>query len=292
MFAFLKNKVGLLIVAIVFFVPIFSHSASSGSEVSISSDGSITAKSVKIMQIAGNTFFAKLSWGDSFIRITVKTNGKTKITNVMGEMIPVSEMKIDEVFNVKGTIEGGQSLSVVATEVENASNTKKTGVYGGKIAKIVGDTDFILSTKEFGDLNLHVKPNVMVKRGNRIVAPETLIVGDLVSNIAGVLNHTTKNLDADSITVYVDMGLYNPRNFQGILKSIKNNGNGNFELLVNINGYDAVVYTTEKTEVLNVKKGKMKLTRFNEDDNVRFYGARRETDGFFIDAEILRNLDL
>jgi hypothetical protein len=52
------------------------------------------------------------------------------------------------------------------------------------------------------------------------------------------------------------------------------------------------VYLNNNSSVLNKEKKATTLSRFEEGDKVRLYGAIREADELLIDAEVIRNMDL
>src|SRR5690242_13109625 len=96
----------LSVVAFFFTLP-GSVSAFSGSEVHITNDGVASVSSARVMQIIGNTFFTRLYWGNSYVRLTVKTGDTTKFFRGTGEQTTIQEIKEGDLLDISGELESG-----------------------------------------------------------------------------------------------------------------------------------------------------------------------------------------
>ncbi len=282
-----KFILGLLFVA----VPVIS-SAFSGSEVHITKDGLATITDTKVMQIAGGTLFTRMYWGDSYVRLTVKTDQNTKFYRGTGEVTTLAEVSVGDMLDVTGQLTGGDVLTLVTSTVKNSSVQKKQTVFSGKVQGVdVASKSFILNDKKIGTITVLSTTTTRFVKGNRTLDLAHVNVGDTITKVAGDYNINTRTLVADSVLTYVDLNMYKPRNFQGSLKEmVVNNVPGSIKMLI-----EGKVYTiniTENTSVLNTARSKVSLNRFETEDTVRVYGAIREVDEPIIDAEVVRNISL
>ncbi len=87
------------------------------------------------------------------------------------------------------------------------------------------------------------------------------------------------------------MTKFQPRNFEGVIKSIDSNALPT-NMVVTVGGVDYTLSLTVGVTILNNKKEAFSIARFIKGDKVRFYGAIREASPHIVDATILRNLSL
>ncbi|HRY62785.1 MAG TPA: hypothetical protein P5056_03390 [Candidatus Paceibacterota bacterium] len=262
------------------------------SDIKIDTAGNISAQNVKIIQFAGNTIYGRLFWEESSIRITVKTD-KASITKKYGEKMAVSEMKLDDRLNVDGSLEiGTDNLTVIAKTIKNVSDQNQAGKFSGIITGPAAPYGFLLKTDSGETITLAANSSLVVDKGNRRLGYNDIKVGDRVLEVEGVLNRANNILDAKRVKIYIDLSVFNGRNYQGILKSLSGT-----ELpttaTVTVGGRDYTVKLGAKTSVLNNKKYATKLSRFVIGDTVRFYGAIPEGDDmYYVIGEVIRNLEL
>ena len=266
------------------------------SQIYVDRDGHAIIGGVKVTQVAGVTYFSRLIWGESFIRLTVKTNSKTKFANKFGEPISAKEIKEGDMLVVEGELESAsQTMTIIPKVVRNISNQTENNEFSGTISNIHLDSDtFTLTTKSKGPITISVNNGTTteIKKGNRIINISSLRNGDKVTKVDGVLNHATNQMVAKNIVVYVNMNTFKPRNFQGVIKEISG-ATLPLNFTATVAGVDYFVKLNEKTAILNNLKNNAKLSRFEAGDRVRFYGEIEESDSLIIGkVEVLRNLDL
>jgi hypothetical protein len=285
------KKILSILLAVVVLLPL-NLKAFSGSEVHITKDGLATITDAKVMQIAGGTLFTRMYWGDSYVRLTVKTNQSTKFYRGTGEVTTISEISEGDMLDVAGQLTGGDILTLVTFTVKNTSVQKKQTSFSGKVQSVdIPSKTFILNDKKIGSITVMATSTTRFVKGNRTLDLAHVLPGDTVSKVAGDYNINTRTVVADSVITYVDLNMYKPRNFQGALKEIvSTNIPGSIKVMV-----DGKIYTvkiTDKTSILNTVRNKVSLNRFETDDTIRIYGAIREVDEPIIDAEIVRNISL
>ncbi len=285
-------KRNILILAFVFLVWPTISSAFSGSEVHITKEGLATITDTKVMQIAGGTLFTRMYWGDSYVRLTVKTNQSTKFYRGTGEVTSLSEVSVGDMLDVTGQLTGGDVLTLVTTSVKNSSVQKKQTIFSGKVQGVdFASKTFILNDKKIGTVTVVATSTTRFVKGNRNLDLDHIVVGDTITKVAGDYNINTRTIVADSVVTYVDLNTFKPRNFQGSLREIVSTTiPGSLKIM--FEGKVYTVYINESTSVLNTMRNKVSLNRFQVDDTIRVYGAIREVDEPIIDAEIVRNISL
>lgn len=120
--------------------------------------------------------------------------------------------------------------------------------------------------------------------------------GDTVVLADGVYDYSRNTLSASDIVVFQSKENFQPRNFEGKLKSIDGTSAPTI-LVVTIAGEDYTVMISSSTKVLKKNRSLVKLARFVVGDTVRFYGAIKENDKILYDklivpAEVVRNTSL
>lgn len=264
------------------------------SEIKIDTSGNISAQNIKIVQFAGNTIYGRLFWEESSIKITIKTEKASSVTKKYGEPLTVSEMKVGDRINVDGYLENGaDSLTLFAKTVKNLSDEKESGKFSGTImGPATTGSGFLLKTNTGETITLSMNSSVVVEKGTRKLGYYDIKVGNTVLEAEGVFNHANKTLDTKMVKIYIDLGVFNPKNYQGILKSLSGT-----ELpttaTVTVGDKDYTVKLPSNILVLNNKRATTRLSRFVIGDTVRFYGAIPEGDEmYFVIGEIIRNLNL
>ncbi|MFA6077568.1 MAG: hypothetical protein WC724_00955 [Candidatus Paceibacterota bacterium] len=266
------------------------------SQIYVDRNGHAVIGGIKVMQVAGSTYFSRLIWGESFVRITVKANSKTKFANKYGEPMLAKEIAEGDILVVEGELESAsQTITVIPSVIRDISNQTQNNEFSGTVSNIRLDSDtFTLTTKTKGAITISVNngTSTQIRKGSRIINLSSLRNGDKVTKVDGVLNHATNQMIARSVVVYVDMKTFKPRNFEGKIKEIS----GTTLPLIftaTVGGVDYSVKLNEATVVLNNLRKSVKLSRFEAGDKVRFYGEIEEADSPIIGkVEIIRNLDL
>ena len=287
----INNKI--LIFFLVLFMPITNLLAFSGSVVNITGDGVANISGAKVVQLAGSSFFTRLYWGDSFIRMLVKTNSNTKFFRATGEATSVSEISVGDMLDLSGVLESGSdAFTLVVDTVKNSSVQKKQSIFSGKVTVVdLTNNVFTMNTVKNGVINVKVTTNTKFLKGLRMLDLQHLKAGDTVSKTAGDYDLPTKTLTAESVITYIDMNLFKPQNYEGTLISISSNSLPT-TIKVLINKVEYTVNLNDKSQVLSKNRNVTVLSRFVVGDKVRFYGSMREVDDPIIDADIIRNLNL
>lgn len=258
----------------------------------IDRDGNIKVRQAKIMQVSGNSFYARYYVGLAFIRILIKTDKATEVRRRFGDQILISQIEVGDIVNLEGKIENGaDSLSVVASKLVNFSNQKEISSFNGTIiGKGSKEGSFTLMTENQNAIQINTGTTTQIRKGNRIITPELVRNGDRVTDTVGTFDHASKNLEANVVVIYTDMGVYQSRNFEGTLKTLSV-GNPT-TLVLNTEGKDYTVTLSEKTEILNKARRAVSIKRYLEGDTIRVYGAIRESEEPIIDIELVRNVSL
>ncbi len=269
--------------------PVFALS----SEVHITKDGKAVMNGVKVMQLAGQTFFTRLYWGDAFVRLTVKTNSKTIFYRATGEKTNLGEVAVNDILNLEGELEpGGSDLVIVPKTIKNSSVEKEQSILSGKVASLdLGNNKFTLDSKSKGIITVSVDTNTEFTKGNRRIDLGRVKVNDSIIKADGDYDFKTKTLSAKKIVVYVDLNTFKPKVHEGAVESIRGTTLPT-DISIKIGKIVYTVYLDDKAEVINKERKKIVLSRFEAGDKIRLYGVIREIDEPVIDAEVIRNMDL
>jgi hypothetical protein len=149
-----------------------------------------------------------------------------------------------------------------------------------------------LKTASGDSIQLNILPTSEISLGSRIVNSTYLKIGDKVMSTSGTYNYADKNFQVEKMRIYIDMSIFKPKNFKGILKTLPEK-NLPTSMIVTINSKDYTVKLSTDTQVINNKRKNIALSRFVEEDNIVLYGAIQELDTPVIDnVEIVRNASL
>jgi hypothetical protein len=260
---------------------------------SISEDGVFLIRGAVVTRVIGNSFLSQVRWGDSFIRLIVRTGDKTTFSRRFGGVSGASEITEGNILNIDGDLQpGADDLSVNAKSVVNLSLEDEPGAFSGSVKSIDPDNNlFVITLKGGANLTVKIGTSTSMIKGVLGLPIGGLKVGDEIEKVDGVYNYPTRTIDASSIRVYQDKIIFKPRNFQGTLRAA---GGASLptQLIVTVDDKDFTVYLDAKAAVLNNKRRNANLARFLTGDTVRFYGAIRQTNLSAIDADTVRNLDL
>ena len=266
-------------------------------EVHINDNGSVSVQGARVEQVAGSTLYAKVYWGVSFLRLTVRTDAKTHFEKRFGQEILVSDISIGDYIGVTGVLfEGSNSLDVVAKTVKDwslqtAEESVSGTITGLNAATATSSLSFPFSSKTRGSILLTLAPGAVVTKGNLTLDVNALGTGVKVTSAGGVFNHLKKTFEAKNVKIYQNMSLFQARNFEGKIKSLS----GTVvpaTLVVTSGGVDYTVPIVGGIEFLNKKREAMPLARFIEGDVVRMYGTIREASPNIVDITLLRNMSL
>ncbi len=271
----------------------FTTAALAGSEVHITRDGVALVTGVKVMQIAGTTLYTRLYWGDAYVRLLVKTNSSTKFYRGTGEVTKLSEVSVGNMLDMTGQLESGsENLVLIATTVKNSSVQKQQATLSGRVVSVdLSGKIFVINSSKYGLVTVNTSSKTQFTKGNRALDLDHVKIGDTITKTTGDYDLTAKTLVAMSVVTYVDMNLYKPQNFQGVLQAISGTSVP-ASLQVGIGGISYKVNVTVDTAITNKNKTAVLLSRFVPGDTIRLYGTVREIDELVIDAEIVRNMSL
>lgn len=289
----MKNKILSVIVLLSFITPAANLQAFTGTVVNISGDGAAVISGVKVMQLAGSTLFTRMYWGDSYVRLTIKTNSNTKFYRATGEATTLSEITEGNMLDISGSINSGSDvLTITATTIKNQSVQKKQNVFSGKVSGVdLPNNSFLLNTAKNGIVTVKTNSTTQFIKGSRTLDLAHIVVGDTITKTSGDFDIPTNTLTANSVITYVAPDYYKPKNFQGTLKEI---GGTTLPttLQVLIDGKNYKINVPANASILNKAKGAIMLNRFVVGDTIRVYGAIREVDEPIIDVEVVRNINL
>ncbi len=264
-----------------------------GSEVHITKDGIANMIGVKVMQQAGSTFYTRLIWGDSFVRMLVKTNMSTKFYRATGEPTTIYEVKDGDYLDITGELESGTTgLTLVASVIKNSSVQKEQASFPGKVMSIdLSGRSFVLDTKSVGQVTFQSTSTTVFQKGSRTLDLEHLRVGDTIVKASGDYDLSTKIMLGTYVRTFVDPNIYRPKLYEGKLSAIVSTTTPAV-LKVVVSGVDYTINLSSKVEILNKARKSITLERFVVGDNIRLYGTLREVDDQIIDADIIRNTNL
>ena len=288
------KKTSLVILGILFaFTPAtMAHAISS--EIHVTKDGKAVMSTAKVMQIAGNTFFTRLYWGDSFIRFAIRTNTSTRFLRATGEPTTIKEIKEGDLLDVVGSLESqSDTLTLAATEVKNSSVQKEQTTLSGTVISVdLSDArQFLLSNKGLGVVTIKIATTTQFLKGTRTLDLEHLRAGDQITKVSGDYDLSAKIMVAQSVTTYINKELFKPRLYIGKLyeKPVATNASW---IKVTVGKTLYSVSINDKTIIMNNKRSSTTLERFVTGDTIRLYGSMREVDEPVIDAEVIRNINL
>jgi len=262
-------------------------------EIYINKAGKISIVGAKVMQFVGTTIYVRVIWQSSFMRVTVKTDQSTAITRRFGETIKLSNIVAGDYLSLEGALESNSdSLSLLAANIKNLSDQKQQNNFSGTITSLDSSNKFTLKTTSGDFIQLSILPTTEISLGSRIVDSAHVKVGDKIMSTSGVYNYADKNFQVEKMKVYIDMNIFKPKNFKGVLKTAPEK-NLPTSMVVTINSKDYTVKLSNDTQIINNKRKNIALSRFVEDDNIVLYGAIQESDTPIIDnVEIVRNASL
>ncbi len=262
------------------------------SEMSIDQDGKVSLKNAKVTQLIGNTIFVRLLWGESFVRMTVKTDNKTSIAKKYGEVSSISEIKVGDRLNIDGGLEPAlDSLTLKATSVKNVSDEREQNNFSGVILGTKGNGRYDFRLTDGRNIILEINNSTNLVKGTRKITFYEIRNGDTIEGAEGVFDHSSQILKANKARVYVDMSIFQPKNFQGKLKSISGISLPT-NLTVEIGGINYTIKMPADCWIWNTKREFTQLSRFVVGDTIRIWGSIPEDDLTLINAEIVRNISL
>lgn len=268
--------------------PTSEHQAS---EIHVSKDGTVLMENIRVIQIAGTTFFGRVEWDGPFIRLTVRTSATTKLMRLDGDLISAGEIRVGDYLNVKGKlVPGTDNLAVSADMVKDISLRQQERVFSGTVGELGTTTPGFTLKAQGGNLFVHANAETRITKGSLTLPLGSVAVGDRITSVVGTYNPASNSIQATNIVVYVDATLFKEKNFQGTLVGTADVTARSFRL--SISGVIYRVELTPEASILDAKRRKANLARFIEGDTVRVWGAIQESDTSLIKASIARNVDL
>ncbi|MFA6535894.1 MAG: hypothetical protein WCT25_00510 [Candidatus Paceibacterota bacterium] len=261
--------------------------------ISIDAAGSIKLGGVKVVQVAGTTFYARTTWGNSFIRYIIKTDSDTVFTRHFGGPAVVGEVVADHFLNLEGYLDASSdTISIKAKTIQNLSLNDEKSAFSGKVKSLnLANSQFTLTDKTKGDITVALGSDTSIIRNGRVIDRSILKVGDTITKADGTYDIPKKILTAKNLEVYLNRSMFWPKNFQGVLRRLDSTTLPT-QATIAIAGTDYTVKLPTDILILDNKKNKTKLGRYLEGDTVRVYGAIQEDDFSLIIAEVIRNIDL
>ncbi len=275
------------------FIPALAAAAPAVSEISINGELAVSVKNFKVTQKASSAIYGRVSWGTAFIRLTIVTNGETLIKKSRGERATLAEIAEGDVLNVEGTLRGmSDTIGVDAALITDLSLERQREEFKGTVQVVdyAGDTFALVPDGSIDPITVAVGTSTQIRKGIRFIGIGSLNAGDKILSASGIFNYRTNTLEAQTVVVFQDMTIFQPRNFQGVLRSVSALASTT-ALVISVDGADYTVYLAPGAAILNTARRPAALSRFVAGDAVRFYGARRQDDLNAFDADTLRNLN-
>ncbi|OHA31655.1 MAG: hypothetical protein A3B08_02475 [Candidatus Taylorbacteria bacterium RIFCSPLOWO2_01_FULL_43_44] len=270
-------------------VPTYRPSAT----ISVSDKGEASVKNAVVFFVSGKALYARTYWGESYVKWTIRINDKTDLIKKFGGKIEVGDTKVGHILDVEGPLVAGtDTLNITATVIRDLTLEMEKAGFSGKVVRANnGSNTFVVAVDSGKEVTVKVNSSTVIKKGAIYIPLSKIVYGDTILSVDGTYHEPTKTITANNVEVYQTKKIFEPKNFEGILKSISDT-----ELpitaVVSIGGVDYDFYLGEKASILNAKRLNAKLQRFVVGDRVRLYGKIRETNLNEVDAEIMRNLDL
>lgn len=277
----------------VLFLLVFPVFVFAGSEVHISKDGTANIIGVKVMQQAGTTFYTRLTWGDSFVRMLVKTNMSTKFYRATGETTTIGEVRDGDYLDIVGELESGTTgLTLVATSIKNSSVQKEQASFPGKVVSVdLSSRSFVMETKSVGQITVQATTTTVFQKGNRTLDLEHVKVGDTVVKASGDYDLSSKVMVSTYVRTFVDPNLYKPKVYEGKLSQVVSTTSPAV-LKVVVSNVEYTINLNANAQILSKNRNPITLDRFVAGDKIRLFGILREVDDPIIDADIVRNTSL
>ena len=289
-FTLRNSKMFWVSVASIAALPLFTSAAYSN--ISITRDGNAVLQDIRLIQKSGSAiFFSRAEWDNTFLRLTILPQDSTKIYTSRGDLTDISNVSEGDTLDVEGTL----TLSEGTPQIKATSITDKSLAVAGKnLSGQVQSVDtttnsFTMLSKQYGTTRVYVSATTTIQKGILDKKLGDISIGDTITSAMGAFNYETNVLQAATIYVYQDPGVFVAHNFQGTLNS-KSGDTLPASIVVATKTGTYTVYLAANTTVLNNAKQSTSLSRFQPGDTVRFYGAARKTDLTAVDAEVLRDL--
>ena len=265
------------------------------SELIVNKEGSASVNGLRVLQRAGSTIFGRLYWGESYLRLSVRTNSMTVIKSRFGETISLADVHEGDIIGARGELlSGSTELSLLASSTVDYSYQKNHHQFEGTITGFSTSTPgFLLATSE-RVLTVFVGTSTAVQKCTRHTVGETslLSLGDKIVQLNGVYDRAGQTVEATDITSYFDNAILKPKNFKGVIQELPSGDALPQVLKAVIDDQTYTITIATSTKIMGKSKKPLALNRFVKGDHVALYGARKEAALTTIDAEIVRNLDL
>jgi len=264
-------------------------------ELHIDSDSVLTIQSARVERIVGTTMYLVMKWQNLPMYFTMKTEPKTVVTKKYGGIVKVSEIRVGDYIDAEGDFFiGSDFFGLTAHKIKDWSLQEEAETFSGKIIEL-NSSNFILETP-YKSVTVVPDGSVTITKGPVDIPWGRIAIGDTVVLAQGVYEYPTNTLSASTITIFRPKDDFQPRNFEGTLKSIDGITAPTL-LTVTVDGSDYTVSISEKTSVLRKNRAPAMLARFVIGDTVRFYGAIKENDEILygkliVPAEVVRNTNL
>src|SRR3989344_5013031 len=205
-------------------LPFVAQAVDVFSALSIKQSGTMSAQGLTVMQKAGSTIFARATWGQSFLRITVLTDASTTIIKKYGEESIYADIKEGDILDVDGAvITSSDSLTVQAIKIRDHALLRQKKTLSGTITALQPSSfSFTLPNKDFASTPVLATATARIKKGARTITYDELKVGDKVLSATGVYEYPTNILNADDIAIFQPTALFKSKNLEGVLVSVEN----------------------------------------------------------------------
>ena len=264
---------------------------------SIKDDGKLKLEGVRIEKVAGTNFFAKMQWGLSILRVTIRTDATTQVTKKMGQSVSLKDIKEGDYISLEGEfVSGTTSFDVLAKKIKNWSMQTEEMSFAGTVINATttvasSSASFIVNVPKIGLVTYALPADLPISKGSITVNSSVLVAGTRITSSIGIYDHFTKIFRVTSLRIYQDMSQFEMKNWEGAVKTIISK-EAPIRLTVTVKGKEYTVELNADAKVLSKNQKPALFSRFVEGDVVRFAGRVQESDTTLIKATLIRNLGL
>jgi hypothetical protein len=271
------------------FSPVFAFAAEPG-ELHVLPTGDVSVKMVNVIQVAGNNLFARVSWGNSSIRLTVLLKDATVVTRKFGGTAAIKDIKEDHFLTVEGRlVDGNGNLLIDAKKVVDQSLTTEEKTVEGTVTAVNRTSNMLsASVKGLGAIKLALSASTPVRKGARMIETGELAAGDRILSASGTYDFAAKTLTVHSLEIYQDKKMFQPRSFEGVIGSISGTSLPATVSLASA-GKTYTVYLTATTTLASKTGTSISLGRMAAGDRVTVKGKIREMNFSEVDASSVKD---
>lgn len=212
--SFISTKVvALAVIATLAFIPLVSLAKSgnngkvngSAREVHIAEDGTVLVRGATISSISGNTIVASVTWGNSGLSWTVRTDGSTEFVRSSGGTNRVGDLATGHVISFAGILDASSTPFTVNAKVVKDWSLPQQVTLNGKVKSVnSGSQNFVIESKKDSDVTVTIASSTVIQLKNGGAATFAEITVNDEVKATGLYNSGAKTLAAQKIVVEND----------------------------------------------------------------------------------------